>query len=229
VSAKYVIRYASDAVAAAFQVPDGENRENLRRLAMETMRSHIAARYTSLRSVDGMALLGFAYLDPALFASFVRLGFAAFAQSDVVVTLPAWFTRGSAQKIALQNIHKRILITLYNIENRFLNRLVQLDATVDALRDERGAVSADDLNTRVREFVEMSDDLNRFRENAFFAVFDRLVHEGSGGRAPRSSSLVLEITPQGGKTVTKVLTAARPVAGVPDVPDSAGPAFPAVA
>ena len=229
VSARYVIRYDSDAVSAAFQLPDGANRENLRKIAMETMRSHIAARYTSLRSVDGMALLGFAYLDSALFMSFVRLGFAAFAQSNVVVTLPAWFTKGSPQRITLQKIHKQILITLYNVENRFLNRLVQLDATVDALRDELQSVSADELNKQVKAFVEMSDDLNDFRENAFFAVFDRLVHEGSGGKAPRNSSLVLDITPQGGKTVTKVLTAARPVAGAPETPANAGPAFETVA
>ncbi|MSO23042.1 MAG: hypothetical protein EXQ58_07280 [Acidobacteria bacterium] len=229
VSAKYVIRYDSDAVSAAFQLPDGENRENLRKLALETMRHHIAARYTSLRSTDGMALLGFAYLNPGLFESFVRLGFAGFAQSDVLVPLPAWFTKGSAQKITLQNFHKQVLITLYNVENKFLNRLVQLDATIDALRDELEGVSADDLNKQVKEFVQMSDDLNEFRENAFFTVFDRLVHEGSGGRAPRNSSLVLEITPQGGKKVTKVLTAAKPVAGVSEIPASAGPAFAAVA
>ena len=229
VSAKYVVRYDSDAVSAAFQLADGENRENLRRLAMETMRSHIAARYTSMRVVDGMALLGFAYLDPALFGSFVRLGFAGFAQSEVLVTLPAWFTKGPAQRVRLQNVHKQVLITLYNVENTFLNRLVRLDATIDGLRDELEGVSADDLNGQVREFVQMSDDLNEFRENAFFAVFDRLVHEGSGGKAPRNSALVLEITPQGGKTVTKVLTAARPVSGVSETPANAGPAFGAVA
>jgi hypothetical protein len=128
----------------------------------------------------------------------------------------------------LQNFHKQVLITLYNVENTFLTRLVRLDATIDALRDELEGVSADDLNKQVREFVEMSDDLNEFRENAFFAVFDRLVHEGSGGRASRNSSLVLEITPPGGKTVTKVLTAARPVAGVSETPANAGPAFGAV-
>jgi hypothetical protein len=73
----------------------------------------------------------------------------------------------------------------------------------------------------VKEFVEMSDDLNRFRENAFFAVFDRLAR-GSGGRAPRNSSLVLEISTARGKTVTKVLTAARPVAEVSDIPCERG-------
>ncbi len=104
---------------------------------------------------------------------------------------------GSAQRITLQNFHTQVLVTLYNAENKFLNCLVQLDATIDALRDELDGVSAEDLNKQVKEFVQMSDRLNEFRENAFFTVFDRLVQEGSGGRAPRNSSLVLEITPQG--------------------------------
>lgn len=113
----------------------------------------------------------------------------------------------------MQNFNTQVLVTLYNAENKFLNCLVQLDATMDALRAELEGVSADDLNKQVKEFVQMSDELNESRENAFFTVFDRLVHEGSGGRAPRNSSLVLEITPQWGKKLTKVLTAAKPVAG----------------
>jgi hypothetical protein len=226
VSARYVIRYDSDAVAVAFQLPDGENRENLRRLGRETVRQHIAARFTSLRSTEGMALLGFAYLDSALFESFVRLGFAAFAQSDVLVTLPPWFTKASAQSVRLQNSLKQVLITLYNIENTFLNRLVQLDSTIDALRDERGGISADRLNKQVKEFMQMSDDLNQFRENAFFTVFDRLVHEGSGGKVPRNSSLVLDITPPGGQKVTKVLTAVKPALQASEVPAVAGATFP---
>jgi len=172
-----------------------------------------------------MALLGLAYLDSALFESFVRLGFAAFAQSDVLVTLPPWFTKASAQSVRLQNSLKQVLITLYNIENTFLNRLVQLDSTIEALRDERGGISADRLNKQVKEFVQMSDDLNQFRENAFFAVFDRLVHEGSGRKIPRNSSLVLEITPQGGRKVTKVLTATKPVTQASEIPAVAGATF----
>ena len=109
-----------------------------------------------------------------------------------------------------------------------IRRLKAKTAANPSLRDELEGVSADDLNKQVREFVQMSYKLNEFRENAFFGVFDRLVHE-RGGRTSRNSSLVLEITPQGGKTVTKVLTAARPVAGVSEIPTSAGPAFAAVA
>jgi len=62
----------------------------------------------------------------------------------------------------------------------------------------------------------MADDLNFGRENSFFVVFDRLVLEGSGGKSPRASALILEITPSGGEKVTKVMTGAKPAA-VPDL------------
>jgi hypothetical protein len=101
-----------------------------------------------------------------------------------------------------------VLFTLFSIEREYIKRLVTLDETIDALRDGLRGVSSDELNKQVRKFIEMSDDLNDFRENAFFAIFDRLVMAGSGGKAPRQSALVLEITPAGGQKVTKVLTAA---------------------
>jgi hypothetical protein len=116
------------------------------------------------------------------------------------------------------------------VEKRFLDRLVRLDATIDALRDGLGGVSADDLNNQVKDLVEMADDLSRFgRENAFFAVFDRLVMEGSGGKALRNSALVLEITPARGKTVNKVLTAARPAVAPSELLPAGGSQLAAVA
>ena len=87
--------------------------------------------------------------------------------------------------------------------------LIQLDTTIDALRDHLSGVSSDDLNKQMKKFVGLADDLGAFRENTFFALFDRLVAEGSGGRAPRNSSLILEITAAGKQKVTKVLTAVR--------------------
>ena len=71
------------------------------------------------------------------------------------------------------------------------------------------AIAAWGLESALKKFVGMSDDLGKFRQNAFFAIFDRLVAEGSGGRAPRNSSLILEITAIGKQKVTKVLTAIR--------------------
>jgi hypothetical protein len=212
VTAKYVVRYDSDAVAAAFQLQDGANRENLRRFATETMRTYIATKYTAMPATHGMALLGFAYLSPETFSLFKKLGPPAFTKSHITVTLPAWFTQGAAQSLELSQVPKESLKTLYIVEGTFLDRLVELDKTMDGLRDGSIGVSADDLNEQVKDFVAMADDLSFGRENAFFAVFDRLVLEGSGGKALRNSALVLEITPPGGEKVTKVLTAGRPAA-----------------
>ncbi len=210
VSARYVVRYDSDAVGAAFLLPDGPSRENLRRIARETMRNFIAAKYTGLPQTHNAALLGFAYAAPATFVLFQQLGFAEFARRHITVTLPASFTRGAAATVELPSVLKQSLVTLYNVERKFLERLVELDAAVDMLRNETGGVTANDLNRLVKRFVETADDLTFGRENTFFAVFDRLVQEGGGGKARRNSVLVLEITPPGGEMVTKVLTAAKP-------------------
>jgi hypothetical protein len=207
VRAKYVVRYESEAVAAAFQLQDAAAREQIVR---ETMRHFIAAIYIGMRPTDWAPRLGFAYRDRATFDAFARLGFAAFGNSHINAPLPSWFTKGPSQKVELQTIQKQTLIKLYNVEHSFLDRLKKLYEAIDGLRKHSRAITAESLNKHVKAFIEMSDDLDQFRENAFFAVFDRLVMEGSGGKAPRSSALVLEITQPGGGKVTKVLTAAAP-------------------
>jgi hypothetical protein len=209
VSARYVVRYGGDAVAAAFHLDDGPKREALRAVASGAMRTFIGARYIGMRPTDAAATLGFAYLDPRTFDLFRELGSgAAFANSRMTVTLPGWFTKGGPQRVELSAPIKQVLFTLFSIEREFIKRLATLDETIDALRDGLRGVSSDELNRQVRKFIEMSDDLNDFRENAFFAIFDRLAMAGSGGKALRQSALVLEITPAGGQKVTKVLTAA---------------------
>lgn len=214
VSARYVIRYDSEAVAAAFFIEDNAKRDRLRKLVADTMRGYISAKYTSMPPTHGMALLGFAYASPSAFELFNRLGPASFAAGSLSISLPKWFTGGAPSTVALQNVQKNSLATLYLLESKFTDRLIALDALVDGLRDGTAGVTASELNKRVKQFVEMADDLNFGRENCFFIVFDRLVLEGSGGRSPRNSALVLEITPPGGEKVTKVVTAARPAAFV---------------
>jgi hypothetical protein len=212
VTAKYVTRYESDAVASAFQIKDGPKRENLQRLATQVMRTFIAARYTSMPQTHSQALLGFAYGSPDTFEFFRQLGAASFVNSHVRVTLPSWFTKGAPRTVELQALHKQVLATLYNIERKFIERLVKLDATIDALSDGTSGVAPEDLNKDILRFISMADDLSFGRANAFFVVFDRLVVEGTGGRSPRNSALVLEITPPNGEKVTKVLTGAKAAA-----------------
>jgi hypothetical protein len=211
VTARYVVRYDSEAVNMAFQIKDTPDRATMRALARETMRSYVSARYIGLRRTDWMAPLGFAYASPQTFELYQQEGFAQFAKSHISLTLPAWFTKGAPSRVELRSEARQILTQLYAVEKSFLDRLVKLDTTIDVLRDG-GGVSSDHLNKQVLEFVEMADDLGACRENAFFVVFDRLVQEGSGGKTPRNSALMLEITPPGGEKVHKVLTAVQPAA-----------------
>jgi hypothetical protein len=211
VSAKYIVRYDSEAVASAFQIKDGPKHENLRKFAIDTMRMFISAKYTAMPQSDSAAVLGFAYASPDTFEIFQKLGFATFSNSHIRVSLPSWFTKGSPVTVELSNVHKAALATLYDVERNFVDRLVELDTTIDGLRDGTSSASAADLQKKIKRFVEMADDLSFGRENSFFIVFDRLVLEGSGGKVPRNSALVLEITPSGGEKVTKFMTGAKPV------------------
>lgn len=207
VSAKYVVRYDGDAAASAFLIQDGPKRENMRRIATEALRTFVSTKYTSMPKTHHLALLGFAYRAPALFEKFNELGPPNFVKTSFEITIPDWFTKGSPLRETLTKQVMEPLVTLYLNEKEFIKRLVELDDVIDKLRDGF-AVSIEDLNKAVKRLVEMGDNLDFGRENSFLMVFDRLILEGSAGRVPRKSALVLEITPPGGEKVTKVIPSA---------------------
>jgi len=86
-----------------------------------------------------------------------------------------------------------------------VKRLRELNDTVQKLAAGKGPVSLDDLNGDAERFVSMADDMDQYRENAFFAVFDKLVRAGGGAS---KSSMILTITPPNGEAVTKILSSA---------------------
>jgi hypothetical protein len=110
---------------------------------------------------------------------------------------------------------KGLLRQLYLSEASYVKRLIKLDSLVDQLVDNAklGAaepVPVDEFEQSARDFVSMAPKLDRFRENAFFCVFDQLIRYNSGGKRGGRSALVLEITPPGSKqTVTKYLMPER--------------------
>ena len=185
---------------------DGLDRQNLCSLVRRVMRHYIAAKYTGMPQTFHAAPLGFAYLDDSVFQAFREAGFATFKNLHVRVTLPGWFTKGAPQRPELSDSIKQVLTTLYNVEASYINKLVKLDVIMDELRAPGAAVDPKVLDKLAKDFVSMADNLDEFRENAFFAVFDCLIKEGSGGRAQRNSALLLEITPQGAATVTKYIS-----------------------
>ena len=101
------------------------------------------------------------------------------------------------------------LITLCNIEKSYADRLVKLDQVLDRALKEKKPIPLDELKDAARKFVEMADDLDDWRENAFFAIFDKIVEaalkKNPQAKAARESAMVLEITADGKNKVTKVL------------------------
>ncbi len=232
VTAQYGVRYSERDVQSAFLFQDGPDRENLRRFARDTMRRLVAAKYVSLGITSHLAPLGFAYLDGANGELYRKTGNrAAFQALPIQTTLPGWFTRGTPRTELLSAHNKSVLAALYDIERSYLDRLVELDRVIDRLREGQEEIAPDALNRLAKRFVEMADDLDNFgglkETNVFFAMFDRLVMEGSGGKARRNSTLLLEITPAGGARVTKLISPPTATAGgAGELLEAAGEAVP---
>jgi len=232
VTAQYGVRYSDRDVQSAFLLQDGPDRENLRRFARDTMRRLVATKYASLGITSHLAPLGFAYLDGANGELYHKTGNrAAFQALPIQTTLPGWFTRGTPRTELLSAHNKSVLAALYDIERGYLDRLVELDRAIDRLREGQEEIAPDALNRLAKRFVEMADDLDNFgglkETNVFFAMFDRLVMEGSGGKARRNSTLLLEITPAGGARVTKLISPPTATAGgAGELLEAAGEAVP---
>src|SRR5262249_40075189 len=145
---------------------------------------------------------------PSLHEAFDKEGFTALAQFKTV-TLPAWFTKGAPLKVSLLPSDIQFLITLCNIEKNYADRLVKLDQLLDRGFQEKKPIPLDELNKAARKFVEMADDLDEWRENAFFAIFDKIVQaaikDAPQIQVARESVMVIEITADGINKVRKVL------------------------
>jgi alkanesulfonate monooxygenase SsuD/methylene tetrahydromethanopterin reductase-like flavin-dependent oxidoreductase (luciferase family) len=163
-----------------------------------------------MAQTDWMAPVGFAYLSPSVYEVYDKGGFTSLRQSKIVVTLPEWFTKGGPRKAALSREDAERLITLYEIEDRYVDRMARLDEILDRALKEKKPIPLDDLKDAARKFAEMADDVDEWRENAFFAIFDKVVEAGlkktPRDKPARESAMILEITPDGTNKITKALT-----------------------
>lgn len=192
VKADYLARFEPSAAILPFAMNDDAKHSTMAALARQTMRQFIAARYNAMEANAWLRSLGHAYLDQRNYEQFRMIG----NRSE--------FVRAPLAPPDLTEPAKHALFTLYSVEDKYIKRLVQLDESIDQLRAGKG--KAADLDKYARDFVSMADDLDDFgRENAFFVVYDRLVHEANAGQAKRKSALVLEIG-DGADKVTKYLS-----------------------
>lgn len=208
VQIKYVVRYDEQALRSAFGALAGEQ---LRNLARKTMRQVIASKFTGMRQVDWAARVGFAYLADNLDDITRDEGCQALRKMKAV-EIPSWFSGRKKEFVNLSSANVEVLVTLCNLERVYVDRLDRLDRVLDKALIDKKPISNDELAEASKKFVELSNKINVFKENAFFAIFDKLVQAGAPNRARRESAMVLEITPVG-KTeeekITKILMAGK--------------------
>ncbi len=202
---QYTVRYDEQLIKAAFTAISAND---LSDLAKQTMRQIIASKFTGMKQTNWLARVGFAYLSQSLHDLYDKQGFTAL-QTLKAVTLPGWFTKGAPIQASLSSMDIQLLITLCSMESNYAQRIVKLDKTLS-----KKPIPQKDLQDAAQKFVSMSDDLNQWRENAFFAIFDKIVQEAlrrnNDARAFRQSTMTLEITPPGAQTsVKKILMQQR--------------------
>jgi hypothetical protein len=205
VTVQYAVRYDDQMLKEAFKALSPND---LADLARQTMRQVIASKYTGMKQTNFLARVGFAYLSPKLHEMFDHDGPPA-VRNLKSVTLPGWFTKGAPMQASLSSTDTQLLVTLCSLEASYAKRIVGLDETLG-----KRPIPQKDLQDAAKKFVEMADDLNQWRENAFFAMFDKIVQEAlrrnNDGRTWRQSSMTLEILPPGAQqSVKKILMQPR--------------------
>ena len=205
---RYFVKYDDEMLKAAFKAITPKDLKNLAKL---TTRQVISSKYVGMKSTDFAARIGFANLQQSLHDAYDKEGFTVLQQREdlKIVALPGWFTKGAAIRVRLTTTDLQLLDTVCSLENSYAKRLKDLTDTLG-----KKPIPQKDLAKVAGKFMDISDDLNEFTPNAFFAIFDRLVQESlktaNDNRAFRQSSMILEITPPGAKqSVKKVLTQPR--------------------
>jgi hypothetical protein len=203
VTVEYVVRYDDQTVRNAFTLSGNE----LKEYARQTVRQLISTKYTGMRKKDWLPRVGFAYGSQTLADTFYQEGYTAVLAKVKSVTLPTWFTQSDKpQLVTLTKENRNFIVTLYNKEKNYVERLNKLDILIDKSLKNKVPIPLDELAKASRDFVGMADDLDEYgRANSFFLAFDKLTQVGSSGKWRRESAMILTIKTRDGSSVTKYL------------------------
>ena len=204
VSVNYAVRYNDAAIRAAFlqfDVTDADQKRRLEEYTRETVRLLISARFTGQRN-NVESLLGFAY-NTANHLVFKNAGARSNFVAEQIVTspIPPWHPMQGPPRL-LTSAQKNLLYTYYSQEGRLVEALTKLVRAVGKASRDKVAISASELKNAAREFIGMSDELNKAGgPNTFFAVFDKLVQKAAAPGAERLSTMIIEITAPNARTL----------------------------
>jgi len=172
------------------------------------MREMLLSNY--LKGGDSLHDVAFAYATPGIFKLFSDQGFADFVggASDLVFPISIVNTRIAAPtSVTLDRTERQILVTIYNIENAFIDALKNLtdllaSKKVDPVKFEKAVGK---FGGAMKDFDDFDQTSNKHNigTSTVFALFDVLVRLAAGGSS--ANVAVLRLTSQvGDKQIEKV-------------------------
>lgn len=206
VTASYDVRFGEPALKALLSVKklSAAAEQSIR----NSMREMLLSNY--LKGDDSLHDVAFAYASPAIFALFKQRGFAAFIGGPSALVFPISITNpgiAAPTSVTLDRTERQILVTIYNIENKFVDAM---KALIDLLA--AGSINPSKFEKAAAKFGEAMNDFDNFDQTSnkhgvgtstVFALFDTLVRLAAGGRSANVAALHL-ISQVGDRQVEKV-------------------------
>lgn len=201
VTAQYVVRFDDDTLRDAFTAASGDALEaRVRASCRRVVGGHLIAPGRGRQ----VAAIGAAHAhDGAARTLFEKEGSNALHNQSFTVKFPHFSRPFGGESQTVSPPASSILAALFNIEQALCKEIRKLDQLVDEARANKRRVEAGKLASAANTVLKTSAEFDRMTGvNAFFAVVDDLIEQGRQGKGRRESSLILEIDPPEGTTVT---------------------------
>jgi hypothetical protein len=185
ITLEYIINYSDEAVRKAFTEPAGQDFEQeLRNLIREIS----GAKSVAKPLTDGSAVISLAYLREDVHSFYLQNNKTLPDNKMLNIPAPEWH-RDAGATSQLKKPQKRVLETLYRVEDSFVKRTKKMMETLQDFPADR-----EDLKEAADEFVELADKLMvSNRDNPFFSILDWFVSTKSNVSDHRKSALVMTI------------------------------------
>jgi len=194
VTTSYDVRFGESALKALLSV------KSLSPAAEQSVRNSMREMLLSnyLKGGDSLHDVAFAYATPGIFALFKKQGFAAFIGGSSSLVFPVSIANAGISaptSVSLDRTERQILVTIYNIENKFVDALENL---IDLLAAKK--INPSKFEKAVGKFADAMKDFDDFDQTSnkhgigtstVFLLFDMLVRLAAGGASANAAALHL--------------------------------------
>jgi hypothetical protein len=194
ITTSYDVRFVKPALDALLSVKklDAAAEQSVR----DGMRDMLLSNY--LKGGDSLHDVAFAYATRGIFTLFMTQGFATFIGGTAELVFPVSITNtgiSAPASVTLDRTERQILVTIYNIENEFvdaLKNLIDLLARkkIDPVKFEKAVGKFGEAMKHFDDFDQTSNK-HGIGTSTVFALFDSLVRLAAGGPSANVATLRL--------------------------------------